>query len=137
MSKTSSAALKEAWYPNIIDRVVSVNNNIIARVLISSLFLVAAVMKSIKVSAVSGYMESKGIPGILIYPLITFEFIIVVSLVFNKYIRTISYLASAFCLISAVIFHNDLSNSTQMYMALKNISIAGAFLLLASVFPDK
>jgi putative oxidoreductase len=46
--------------------------------------------------------------------------------------RVTAYLLAGFCLLTAVIFHSDFGNQIQMTMFLKNISIAGGFLLLAA-----
>lgn len=112
-------------------------NRLLPRLMISLLFLVAAIVKLGNLAGTEAYMDSVGVSGSLVYAVITFEFVVFFSLAFNKFIRPVSYLAALFCLISAALFHHDYSNSTQLYMALKNVSIAGGFLLLASTFSHK
>ena len=41
-------------------------------------------------------------------------------------------IAGGFSLVSAALFHNNFADQIQMVMFLKNLSIAGAFLLLAA-----
>jgi putative oxidoreductase len=45
--------------------------------------------------------------------------------------RLVSIVLAAFTLAAAAIFHNNLADQTQMIMFMKNIAIAGGFILLA------
>ncbi|MGC2030351.1 MAG: DoxX family protein [Steroidobacteraceae bacterium] len=44
----------------------------------------------------------------------------------------ISEIDTGFCLLTAIIFHRNLADQTQMIMFFKNLSIAGGFLLLVA-----
>ena len=46
--------------------------------------------------------------------------------------RIVAFLLAGFSLVSALLFHNDFANQIQMVMFLKNVSIAGGFLLLVA-----
>ncbi len=43
----------------------------------------------------------------------------------------VSVILSGWCLLTAAIFHKDLGDQTQMIMFLKNMAMAGGFLVLA------
>ncbi len=46
--------------------------------------------------------------------------------------RITAFLLAAFTLLSAAIYHNDFGDQVQVIMFLKNVSIAGGFLLLVA-----
>jgi putative oxidoreductase len=49
--------------------------------------------------------------------------------------RVVALLLAGFCPLSAAIFHHQFADQVQVIMFLKNISMAGGFLLLAAVGP--
>ncbi|MFC6670788.1 DoxX family protein [Marinobacterium aestuariivivens] len=123
--------------PSFLDKLTGffdAGNRLLPRLMISLLFLVAAIVKLFNSAGTAAYMDSVGVSGSLVYVVIAFELVVFFSVAFNKFIRPVSYLAALFCLVSAALFHNEFTNSTHLYMALKNVSIAGGFLLLASAF---
>lgn len=44
--------------------------------------------------------------------------------------RIVAALLAGFCVVSALVFHNDLGDQTQFIMFMKNLGLAGGFLLL-------
>jgi putative oxidoreductase len=46
--------------------------------------------------------------------------------------RVVSLLLAGFTLLSGVLFHNNFADQIQMIMFFKNLSITGAFLMLAA-----
>jgi putative oxidoreductase len=44
--------------------------------------------------------------------------------------RVVAFLLAGYSLLTALIFHHDFSDQIQMLMFLKNVSIAGGFLLV-------
>ena len=102
---------------------------LIARLLIGGFFLLAGVGKIADIPGTAGYMQSVGLPGFLVWPAVIFEIAVGLSLILGFMIRPVSLAAAAFCVVTAVIFHNNFADQTQMVMFLKNFSIAGAFLM--------
>ena len=83
--------------------------------------------------ATQGYMEAFGVPGILLMPTIFFEIGAGIALFVGFQTRFVAALLAGFSVISAIIFHADFSDQIQQILFLKNIAMAGGFLLLAKV----
>ena len=110
---------------------------IIGRVLIAVLFLLAGLGKLADVPGFTGYLQSGGLPGFLAWPAIIFEIAVGVLLVIGFQTRLVGLAGAAFCVVSAALYHNNFADQTQMVMFLKNLAIAGGFLLLAANGPGK
>jgi putative oxidoreductase len=104
--------------------------SLVSRILLSALFVVGGVGKITAIAGTQGYMESKGIPGILIYPTILLELGGGVLVILGFRTRVVAALLAGFCVVSALIFHNNLGDQTQFIMFMKNLGLAGGFLLL-------
>ncbi len=102
---------------------------LIARIFIGGFFLMAGLGKIADVAGTAGYIQSVGLPGFLAWPAIIFEIALGVMVLVGFKIRLASLAGAAFCIVTAVLFHNNFADQTQMIMFLKNFSIAGAFLL--------
>ncbi len=70
---------------------------------------------------------------VLLAPTIVFEVGAGLALLVGFKTRIIALLLAGFSLVSAVIFHTDFSDQIQQIMFLKNVAMAGGFLLLAKV----
>lgn len=117
----------------------SINTNapIVGRILIAVLFLLAGFGKLADVQGFTGYLQSGGLPGFLAWPAILFEIAVGILLVIGYQTRLVGLAGAAFCVVSAVLYHNNFADQTQMVMFLKNLAIAGGFLLLAANGPGK
>ena len=114
----------------MIDRITQ-HADIPARILMGSIFALAGTGKIGAYSATQQYMESFGLPGILLAPTIAFEISAGILIILGLATRHIALLLAGFSVISACVFHTDFSDKAQLVMFLKNIAIAGGFLLLA------
>ena len=104
--------------------------DLIGRILISILFLLNGVYKINNYNGTVDWIESFGLPGILIIPAIVLEIIAPLFIIFGYKVKISSGLLSLFCIATAFIFHNDLTDQTQLTSFLKNIALAGGFLFL-------
>ena len=111
--------------------------NLIGRILISSVFLISGFNKINQYDVTIGWMESFGVPGILIIPAILLEIIGSLMIIIGYKTRVIATLFSIFCIILAIIFHHDFSNQMQLVSFLKNLALAGGFLFLVVSGPGK
>ena len=107
----------------------------VARVLMALIFTLSGLSKLGATDAVRGYMEAMGVPGALLWPTIAFEIGAGVLVALGYRTRVVALLLAGFCLVTAAIFHHQFADQVQMIMFLKNISMAGGFLLLAAVGP--
>ena len=105
--------------------------NLIGRILISSVFLISGFNKINQYDGTIEWMESFGVPGILIIPAILLEIIGSLMIIIGYKTRVIATLFSIFCITLAIIFHNDFSDQMQLVSFLKNLALAGGFLFLA------
>lgn len=101
----------------------------IARLIIGGFFLMAGVGKIADVAGTAGYIQSVGLPGFLAWPAILFEIALGLALIVGFQIRIAALAGAAFCIFTAVVFHNNFADQTQTIMFLKNLCIAGAFLM--------
>ena len=100
------------------------------RILVSSLFIISATDKIFNISGTMEWMESFGVPGILIYPTIVAEIILPIFVIVGYQARISAGLLSMFCVITAFLFHFDFSNQNQFISFLKNFALAGGFLFI-------
>ncbi|HET9446793.1 MAG TPA: DoxX family protein [Steroidobacteraceae bacterium] len=100
------------------------------RILLATLFLVSGFGKVDQYGATAGYMESMGVPGALLPLVIALETLGAAAIILGWQTRIVALLLAGFTLLSAVIFHGNIGDPEQQVHFLKNLSIAGAFLLL-------
>ena len=104
--------------------------DVIARISISTLFLLNGIFKINNYEGTVGWMESFGLPGILIIPAIILEIIGPILIIIGFQTRIAAGALSLFCIATAIIFHNEFSDQMQLNAFLKNIALAGGFLFL-------
>ena len=104
--------------------------DLIARISISILFLLNGIFKINNYEGTIGWMESFGLPGILIIPAIILEIIGPILIIIGFQTRIAAGALSLFCIATAIIFHNEFSDQMQLNAFLKNIALAGGFLFL-------
>ena len=102
------------------------------RVFLSTLFLFEAVRKFFYQVETIDYMENFDVPEFLFYPSLLFELIVPIFLIIGFKTRIAALAMCLFTLTVSVIFHSDFSNHMQVIAFLKNLSIAGGFLIIAS-----
>ena len=104
--------------------------DLVGRVFISLVFLLSGINKIGNYEGSVGWMESFGMPGILLIPAIILEIVAPILIIIGYKVKIAAALLSVFCIVTALIFHTDFSNQMQFVSFMKNISIAGGFLFL-------
>jgi len=104
--------------------------DLVGRILISALFFLNGIFKINNYDGTIDWMESFGMPGILLIPAIILEILGPVLIIIGYKTKLAAGLLSLFCIVTAVIFHNDFANQMQFTSFLKNIALAGGFLIL-------
>jgi len=103
---------------------------LVGRAMLAAIFLISGYGKITAYAATAGYMASQGVPGALLPLVIATEVLGGLAILVGYQTRITAFLLAGFTLLSALIFHHDFANQIQMIMFLKNIAIAGGFLLL-------
>lgn len=101
-----------------------------ARILLATLFFITGLTKIAQYGATVGYMESMGVPGQLLPAVIALEVGGAVLLIVGWKTRIVAAIMASFTVLAAIVFHNKLSDPAQFVQFLKNVSIAGGFLVL-------
>ena len=105
------------------------------RIFISTLFIVEAIRKISFKEETIFYMEDYSVPEILFYPSLIFELVFPILLIIGYQTRISAVAMFVFTIVVTIIFHNDFENHMQFMALLKNLSIAGGFLIIASNQP--
>jgi len=108
---------------------------VLGRILLSSLFLVEGVRKFFFQEETIMYMEEYGVPEILFFPSLSLEIVFPILLIVGYKTRISALIMALFTLSVAIIFHTDFQNQMELIMFLKDIAIAGGFLVIAANQP--
>jgi len=110
---------------------------LIGRILLSILFIVAGYGKLTGFGGTVGYFGSMGLP----VPTLTTAIVVAVELLGGLAIlagfftRPVAYVLALFCVATAVVGHGDFSVAGNDIHFMKNLAIAGGFLVLAAFGP--
>ena len=75
-------------------------------------------------------MEAYGVPAILFIPSVIVEILFPLLIIVGYKTKVASLVMILFILTVTIIFHTDFSNEMQLIAFLKNIAIAGGFLII-------
>ena len=109
----------------------------IGRVLLSVLFLIEGLGKISMQENVIMYMENYGVPGILFVPATVLEILFPIILIVGYKTKWAASVMALFTFTVAIIFHTDFSDGMQMMLFLKDIAIAGGFMIIIAHGPGK
>jgi putative oxidoreductase len=110
-------------------------SGVAGRVLLAVLFLLSGLGKLGAYSATVAYMASAGVPGALLPLVIATEIAGALAIIVGWKTRTVAFLLAGFSLLTALTFHRNFADQQQLINFLKNVSIAGGFLLLLANGP--
>ena len=102
------------------------------RVLLAALFLISGVGKIGAYAGTAGYMASQGVPAALLPGVIAIEVLGALAIIAGWRTRITAFVLAGFTLVAALIFHSNFGDQLQTIMFLKNVAIAGGFLLLVA-----
>ena len=103
----------------------------LGRILLSSLFLIEGVRKFFFQEETIMYMEDYGVPEILFFPSLGLEIVFPILLIVGYKTRFSASIMALFTLTVALIFHTNFENQMESIIFLKDIAIAGGFLIIA------
>jgi putative oxidoreductase len=102
------------------------------RSLLALIFVLSGAGKLAAYAGTQQYMESAGVPGLLLPLVILAELGGGLALIAGLFTRFSALALAAFTVCAAVLFHADFADQNQMIHFMKNVSIAGGLLLLAA-----
>ena len=104
----------------------------LGRLLISFMFVMSGISKIGGYEGTQGYMEAMGVPGMLLPLVILTEVGLGLAVIVGYKTRIAALGLAGFCILAAILFHANFSDQMQMIMFMKNIGLAGGFLLLVA-----
>jgi len=103
------------------------------RILLASIFLAAGIGKlGAGYAGTQAYMASQGVPGALLPLVIALEIGGAALVIAGWWTRLAALALAGFTLAAAALFHANFAEAMQQILFLKNVAIAGGFLVLAA-----
>ncbi|MBI1424475.1 MAG: DoxX family membrane protein [Gammaproteobacteria bacterium] len=109
--------------------------NLVGRILLAQIFIIAGVGKIFGYAGTAAYMAAMGVPGALLPLVIALEIGGGLLLIIGWKTKWVAFALAAFCIVAGLIFHHNFADMTQRIMFMKNLAIAGGFLILAMSGP--
>ena len=109
----------------------------IGRLLLSALFLIEGFGKISNQENVIMYMEDYGVPEILFVPATVLEILFPLLLIVGYKTKWAAAVMALFTFTVAIIFHTDFGEGMQMIFFLKDLAIAGGFMIILVYGPGK
>lgn len=106
----------------------------IGRIIMSIIFIQAGISK-IGSADTAAMMEAHGIPGMLLPLVILTEAGGGLCVLLGLFTRYAAIALAGFCVLAGIFFHWEPGNMMQMISFMKNVTIAGGFLVLAGAGP--
>ena len=104
----------------------------VGRVFIALIFVMSGLNKMGNYANTAGWMDAMGVPGGLLPMVIVLEVLGGLAIIIGWQTRIASFLLAGFCLLSALLFHNNLGDQNEMIQFMKNVAMAGGFLFLTA-----
>lgn len=108
---------------------------LLARILMPILFITAGWGKITGYAGTQQYMEALGVPGFMLPLVILLEFGGGLAILFGFLTRFTALFTAGFTILTAFLFHSNFAEGVNQLMFMKNLSIAGGFLVLGLVGP--
>ena len=102
----------------------------LGRLFLSLIFILGGLSKLGNLAGTGAYMQSAGVPAVLAAPAGLFELVAGLAILIGYRTRIAALLLAGFCLLTTVLFHTNFADQIQAALALKNVAMAGGFLLL-------
>ena len=102
----------------------------IGRLFLSMIFIFSGFGKISGYAATQGYMDSMGVPGMILPLVIALELLGGIAILIGFKARLFAVLIAGFSILSAFMFHQFWLDESQMNPFMKNIAMAGGFLMI-------
>jgi len=111
--------------------------DLLARILLSHMFIIAGWGKIMGYAGTQGYMEAHGVPPQLLPLVILTELGGGILLILGWRTRTVAFLLGGFSALAALLFHTPFSAAGQMLQFMKDFTIAGGMLMVVVNGPGR
>jgi putative oxidoreductase len=107
---------------------------LIGRILLSLIFIQAAIAKLADVSGTIAYFQGLGLllPSVTIWPVILVELVGGLMILTGLYTRIAATVLALFCIATAFIGHSNWSDITDLQAFMKDIAISGGLFYVAA-----
>ena len=109
----------------------------LGRLLQSALFYIEGIGIISMQEEVIMFMDDYGVPEILFVPAIIIEILFPLLLIVGYRTKWAASIMALFTFTVAIIFHTDFSEGMQLVFFLKDIAIAGGFMIIVAYGPGK
>jgi len=108
---------------------------LLARLLMAAEFVLFGSLKVVNNAGMQRYMESHGVPGLLIWPAIAVQVGAGVLIAVGYRTRLAAVALAGFCVIATGIFHSNFADLGEVSNFTKDLATAGGFLVVAVFGP--
>lgn len=105
---------------------------LLGRLFLAMIFIQSGLSKMSDYAATQSYMDAMGVSSALLPLVIVLEVVGGIAIVIGFKARLVALAMAGFSLLSALLFHTNFSDETQTIMLMKNIAIAGGFLMIVA-----
>lgn len=110
---------------------------LIGRIGLSAIFLWSGIGKIAGYAGTAAYMQSKGVPGMLLPGVIALEIVAALAIIVGFQARLAALALAAFTVAAGLLFHYNPDNQGEMIQLMKNVAIAGGLLAIAAAGPGR
>lgn len=104
--------------------------SLLGRVGLSLIFIISGFGKIAGYAGTQQYMEHVGVPGALLPLVIVLELAGGLAILGGFFTRWVALALAGFSVVAALLFHNNFGDQMQQINFMKNIAMAGGFLVL-------
>jgi putative oxidoreductase len=110
---------------------------LLGRIFLSVLFVLDAWIIVTSYSATAEYMTQFGVPAVLLPAALVTQFAGGILVALGLWARLAALALAGFCLSTALLFHGNFENTTELIQFWKDVAIAGGFLLVVANGPGR
>ncbi len=111
--------------------------DLVGRLLLVAIFVITGVEKMGGFADTQGFMASKGVPGLLLPVALALEIGGGLAIAIGWKTRLFAFLIAGYCVLAAAIFHSNFADQQQFFSLMRNVSMAGGFLVLVANGPGR
>ncbi|MEO1000277.1 MAG: DoxX family protein [Pseudomonadota bacterium] len=115
----------------------------VGRVFLALLFIMSGVGKISDPAGMAAFIESQGLPGLLVWPTIVLEVGGGLLIALGLLARPTAFLLAGFCVVTGVLYHlvpglaGEMVDQGEVTAFLKNVAIAGGFTMIVVNGPGR